>query len=133
MSLSAWRRLRDTALLAKATLLKTRLRAALDNEDLVALAEYGIAESDYTLYSKELADYQAVVESPSGGIATRKALTAALRPDFREVSVLLKSLDRLVLRFRTTDAGKAFAENWKNARVIRNFGATNPEPVPPTP
>jgi hypothetical protein len=133
LSVSGWRRLRDTALLAKATLLKTRLRSALDNEDLPTLGEYGIAEADYTAYSKELADYQAVIESPSGGIATRKALTAALRPDFREVSVILKSMDRLVLRFRTGDPGKALAANWITARVVRDLGANNPVPGPPTP
>jgi hypothetical protein len=133
LSLSAWGRLRDTALLAKATLLKTRLRTAIDS-DTPGVLPYGITETDHTNLVKELTDYAAVIESPSGGIATRKALTAALRPSFREVSVILKSMDRLVLRFRSTVPGKAFADNWFTARVVRNLGANNPEPpAPPVP
>ena len=132
LSLSAWRRLRDTALLAKATLLKSSLTEALA-ADPVALAAHGLEPADLADLTKELDDYAAVIESPSGGISTRKALTAALRPDFREVSVTLKSLDRLVLRFRRTPEGAAFAENWKTARIIRDLGANNPDPEPPTP
>lgn len=133
LSLSAWRRLRDTALLTKATLLETRLTA-----ELLAspgpLLPYGLEPADLNALSSEIGDYRNVIASPSGGIATRKALTAALRPSFREVSVILKSMDRLALRFRSTPAGKAFADNWKTARVVRDLGANNPdEPVPPTP
>ncbi len=96
-----------------------------------ALVAYGLSPVDLADLTKELDDYAAVIETPSGGIATRKALTAALRPDFREVSMTLKSMDRLVLRFRRTPAGEAFAENWKTARVIRDLGANNPNPSPP--
>lgn len=132
LSLDAWRRLRDTALLAKAVLLETRLIDALA-ADAPGLVPYGIAPADLTAYSAELEDYRTVIESPSGGIATRKALTAALRPSFREVLGILKAMDRLALRFRSTQEGAAFAENWKTARVVRDLGANNPEPVPPTP
>lgn len=133
LSLNAWSRLRDAALLAKANLLKDRLRAILDTEALPLLAQYGITEQDHTDLTTEIADYAGVIASPSGGIATRKALTAALRPAFREVSATLKAMDRLVLRFRNSAPGTAFADNWKTARVIRNLGANSPEPVPPTP
>lgn len=133
LSISGWRRLRDTALLAKATLLKDRLRIILDNEDPVELDTYGLAEGDHAALTKELDDYASVIASPSGGIATRKALTVALRPAFREVSEILRSMDRLVLRFRTSPEGRAFAENWVTARVVRDLGANNPDPVPPTP
>ncbi len=130
LSISGWRRLRDTALLAKATLLKDSLTEALAT-NAPALAEYGLSPADLIDLEKELTDYAAVIKAPSGGIATRKALTAALRPDFREVSVTLKSMDRLILRFRRTPEGAAFAENWKAARTIRNLGSNNLEP--PTP
>ncbi len=40
---------------------------------------------------------------------------------------------RLVLRFRTTPEGKAFAANWKTARTVRDLGSNNPDPEPPTP
>lgn len=132
LSLSAWRRLRDTALLAKATLLQSRFSAALI-ADAVGLAEYGLDPEDLATYGKELEDYRKVIESPSSGIASRKALTASLRPAFREVSATLKAMDRLILRFRKTDAGKAFADNWKTARTIRDLGANNRGPLPPSP
>lgn len=133
LSLNKWRRLRDTALLAKATLLQTRLNDALlaHPDDLLT---YGLEPADLTRLGTELGEYGNVIESPSAGIATRKALTAALRPAFREVSLILKSMDRLVLRFRTTPEGIAFADNWKTARVVRDLGTNNPEPpAPPTP
>ena len=133
LSLSAWRRLLDTALLAKATLLETRLTAALLSSP-GPLLPYGLEPADLTKLTAEIVDYRNVIASPSGGIATRKALTAALRPSFREVSVILKSMDRLVLRFRSTVPGKAFADNWKTARVVRDLGSNTPdEPEPPTP
>ncbi len=132
LSLSKWQGLRDTALLAKATLLKTRLTATLA-ADAPGLAGYGITPADLTLYTKELADYEQVIQNPSGAIATRKALTAALRPEFREVLNILLSMDRLVLRFRGTPEGKAFAANWKTARTVRDLGSNNPDPEPPTP
>ncbi len=131
LSLSSWQRLRDAALLAKATLLKDRLTAALA-EDAAGLLPFGIEPADLTAYEEQLGDYQAVIESPSGAIATRKALTAALRPFFREVSATLKSMDRLVLRFRRSDPGKAFADNWKTARTVRDLGANNPEHAAPS-
>ena len=77
ISLSRWQGLRDTALLAKATLLKNRLRNAIDNEPPDQLSTYGIVEQQHTDLDAELEDYKTVIESPSGGIATRKALTAA--------------------------------------------------------
>ena len=66
--------------------------------------------------------------------AGRKALTAALRPKFREVAELLTKMDRVVLRFRKTEAGAHFAAAWKNARIIRDLGGSAPgEPGAPTP
>ena len=50
-------------------------------------------------------------------------------------------MDRLVLRFRGTDGGRAFAAAWQAARIIRDYGhgpatpppAPSPEPAPPQP
>ena len=57
---------------------------------------------------------------------------AALRPKFREVARLLTKMDRIVLRFRKTEAGANFAAAWKNARIIRDLG-TSTAPTDPTP
>ncbi len=43
-------------------------------------------------------------------------------------------MDRLVLRFRRTESGAAFANAWTASRIIRDLGAsasTKPEPVVP--
>ena len=51
----------------------------------------------------------------------------ALRPSFGEVTALLGKMDRLVLRFRTTEPGTRFATAWKAARTIRDLGQSDPE------
>ena len=133
LSLSTWQGLRDTDLLAKAKLLHQKLSAALAT-DATALADYGLDAADATLLAKETSDYETLIANPAAAISGRKALTAALRPKFREVAQLLAKLDRIVLRFRKTEAGANFAAAWKNARIIRDLGGSAPgEPGAPTP
>ena len=131
LSLSAWQRLRDTELIAKAKLLHQKLTAALAT-DAAALADYGLDAADATLLAKETTDYEKLIANPAAAISGRKALTLALRPKFREIGHLLGKMDRLVLRFRKTEAGTRFAEAWKAARIIRDLGMAGPaEPTPP--
>ncbi|MGL4399982.1 MAG: hypothetical protein ACRCXD_08945 [Luteolibacter sp.] len=131
LSPSAWQILRDTELLAKAKLLHDKLTAALAT-DAAALVPYGLDATDATLLAQETADYEKLVATPAAAISGKKALTKALRPSFREVSELLGKMDRLVLRFRKTEAGARFAEAWKAARIIRDLGGSAPaEPTPP--
>lgn len=132
LSLSAWRRLRDTELLAKAKLLHKKLTAALA-ADTTGLAGYGLEPADAAILAKETADYETHVATPAAAISGRKALTQSLRPSFREVGELLAKMDRLVLRFRKTEAGNRFADAWQAARLIRDLGQAAPaEPVPAT-
>jgi hypothetical protein len=121
LSFSAWQGLRDTALIAKAKLLHQKLSSALAT-DAAALAKYGLDAADATLLAKETADFESLVANPAAAISGRKALTAALRPKFREVSQLLAKMDRLVLRFRRTEAGTRFSDAWKSARNVRDIG-----------
>ena len=135
LALSTWQGLRDVELIAKAKLLHDKLTAALAT-DAAALVEYGLDATDATLLAKETADYEKLVATPAAAISGKKALTLALRPSFREVSELLGKMDRLVLRFRSTEAGARFAEAWKAARQVRDLGQAAPaedEPTPPTP
>ena len=108
LSLSAWERLRDTELIAKAHLLHQKLTAALA-ENPTELAEHDLTEADATLLAKELGDFEKITADPSAAISRRRALTLALRPRFQEVGALLKKMDRLVLRFRRSEPGPAFA------------------------
>ena len=134
LALSTWQGLRDVELLAKAKLLHSKLTAALAT-DAAALVEYGLTAADATLLAKETADYEQLLATPAAAISGRKALTLALRPSFGEVTELLVKMDRLVLRFRTTEPGTRFAAAWKAARQIRDLGQSSPEkqnnPTPP--
>jgi hypothetical protein len=90
--------------------------------------------ADATLLAKELADFEQITADPAAAISRRRALTVTLRPRFAEVGRLLKKMDRLVLRFRRTEPGTAFASAWQASRTIRDLGATagtEPEPVIP--
>jgi len=124
--------LRDVALIARAKLLQSTLTAALA-ENPSSLAEYGLTPADATLLAKETADFEAIVADPAAAISSRKALTAALRPKFREVGELLAKMDRLVLRFRKTAPGTRFVETWQATRIIRDLGeaAAPATPAPP--
>ena len=132
LSLSAWQTLRDAALIGKARVLQQKLTEALAT-DAAALADYGITAADATQLAKELADFENITADPSLAISRRRSLTVTLRPRFREVSQLLKKMDRLVPRFRKTEAGTAFANAWTAARIIRDLGGSAPQPTPPAP
>jgi len=136
LSLSAWQRLRDTELVAKAKLLHQKLTAALA-ADAAALADYGLDATDATTLAKETADFETIIANPAAAISSRRALSVSLRPKFREVGELLAKMDRLILRFRGDEAGIRFAEAWQAARTVRDLGAAAPatpaEPTPPTP
>jgi hypothetical protein len=133
LSLNGWQSLRDTALIARAHLLHSSLTAALA-ENATSLAEHGLTTADATLLKKETSDFEKIVANPAAAISSRKALTAALRPQFREVSELLKKMDRLVLRFRNTAPGKTFADTWNATRIVRDLGISAPaQSTPPAP
>ena len=132
LSRSAWDRLRDPALLAKAKLLKQKLDAALAT-DAAALADYGLTPADPAALAKETADYEAIIAAPATAISVRRAHTRALRPSFRDAADILKSLDRLVRRFSSAPNGPRFIDAWTAARVIRDLGSHVTPPQEPTP
>jgi hypothetical protein len=132
LSLNAWQRLRDTALIAKARLLHQKLTAALAS-DADGLATHGLTPADATLLAKETDDFERITADPAAAISRRRALTLALRPKFREVSELLRKMDRLVLRFRRTQPGAAFVAAWQASRIVRDLGSSAPATPPPTP
>ena len=133
LSRSAWTRLRDAALLAKAKLLQQKLDAALA-ADAAGLADYGLTATDSLALAKETADYEAIIAAPATAISIRRAHTRALRPTFREAGDMLKSLDRLVTRFAKEPDGPRFIDAWTAARVIRDLGSRSGDGGPtPTP
>lgn len=130
-SATRWHTMRDTSLLEKARLVHQKLLASLDT-DAAGLEEHGLDAADATALLKEIGEYAEIIQSPQAAKASRKALTLSLRPRFREISLILQSMDRLAPRFRSTEAGKQFAASWKNARNIIDLGH-GPAPTPPTP
>jgi hypothetical protein len=133
LSLTAWQRLRDTELIAKARLLHQKLTAALA-ENPTELADYDLSPADAILLAKETADFEKITADPAAAISRRRALTVTLRPKFAEVGQLLKKMDRLVFRFRRTEPGAAFAGAWETSRIIRDLGGSAPaEPEPAAP
>lgn len=70
------------------------------------------------------------IAQPATAITERKALTASLDTAYRAVAALLESMDRLVLRFRASAGGSAFAAAWQAARIIRDDGHGTPPPAP---
>lgn len=132
LSPSAWGRLRDAELIAKARLLQQKLDAALA-ADAPALAEYGLLPTDSAALAKEADDYAAIIAAPSTAISIRRAHTIALRPTFREANAILDSLDRLVLRFAPRPDGPRFLDAYTAARVIRDLGSRSTPPTEDTP
>jgi hypothetical protein len=132
LSLSSWQDFRDTELIAKARVLHKKLTEALAS-DAADLAEHDLTPADAAQLAKELADFELIIADPSAAISRRRALTVTLRPKFREVSELLKKMDRLVLRFRKTEPGTAFANAWAASRIVRDLGGSAPDSPPPAP
>jgi hypothetical protein len=120
-SITTWHTMRETSLLEKARFVHGKLVAALAT-DVAGLDDYGLEAADAAALLKEINEYAEIIKSPQTAKVTRKTLTVALRPSFRDVSEILVSMDRLVLRFRTDAAGKQFAAGWKNARRITDLG-----------
>ena len=94
--------------------------------DATELAEHALIPADATLLAKELAEFGNITADPAAAISRRRALTRALRPKFAEIGRLLKKMDRLVLRFRRTEPGTAFAGAWAASRVVRDLGGFTP-------
>jgi hypothetical protein len=123
LSRSGWRKLRDEQLLARARTVLLRL-AEEPSAQSGDLAHYGLTPEDRSAEAKEIGDYEAVMHAPTTAISGRKAITQALRPHFREVSDLLNSRDKLVLRFNATADGQAFIRAYQSARIIRDSGGS---------
>jgi hypothetical protein len=121
LTLPQWQRLRDTALLEKAKFLHRSLTVTL-GDHAASLAEHGLGAADAAALAKETADFEAIIAAPIAAISRRSAYTRALRPLFREVSDLLARMDRLILRFRRSDAGLRFVDSWHAARALRHLG-----------
>lgn len=136
LPLSAWQRLRDQALVQKARLARDLAQGVVAGPQSAAAVAYGITAAAVTALTGEIADYDALLTAPQQKIAGRKASTRQFRTRFNAVEAKFESLDRLVVQFRTTEAGRDLIAALVTSRVIRDLGvgpAPTPVPPPPTP
>jgi len=85
-----------------------------------------------TTLTNEATDFAGVHTLPQQMITGKKSFTLQLRPRYKAVERLFKSLDRLILQFRGTPAGLALIAAYQAARNTFDRGA-GPGPPPPTP
>lgn len=124
-SLHDLRRLRDEEAIAKMREVRDLTRNLVENDDsaiATAAAKYGITEARFLAVHKEVEEFAAVIAAPQASIAQRAALTKQLRDRFNAVEALFVSLDRLILAFDDTEAGRALIAAYQASRVIRKAG-----------
>ncbi len=131
-SISAWRTLREESLVARARIVEKNLGTTL-TADAAGLVDYDLDAADLTALSAAIASYNDIIHSPQAAIANRKSLTKAARPTFRDMSNILGSLDKLILRFRKTDAGRQFVDAYLASRIVRDLGTSPAKDDPTTP
>ncbi len=133
LALSEWQGLRDQPLLATATNLRDKAQAIVAGPDSATAATYGITAAEVTTLTNEAADFAGVITLPQQKITGKKSLTQQLRPRYRAVEQLFKSLDRLILQFGGTPAGLALIAAFQAARNTFDRGAGPAPPTPPGP
>lgn len=131
-SLSAWRRLRDQALLDQARIARDLAQTVVSGPAAATAVTYGITAAAVTALTDEIDDYAAVITAPQQSIAVRKALTAQLRDRYNAVEAHFEALDGLIPQFNTTEAGRQLIAAYQASRVIRDLG-TGPAPTPTPP
>lgn len=94
------------------------------NDNIAALAAYGITALMLTDMQNAITAYLAKVPAPSTAKLTKKTATLNLSNLFKATDVILKmQLDKLMLQFKTSHPD--FYNNYVAARVIIDLGATH--------
>jgi len=128
-SKSAWRGMRDAALLANAREVIRVAGVLLAGADADKAAECGITAATVAACRKEADDYEAVISLPQQAIAGRKATTARMRDRFNAVEAVFAGLDGLVEQF----SDKTFVAAYHAARTVRDLGRGPAAEAPPSP
>ena len=106
-------------------------RIALVNDNLAAMADFGIDAAAVTVWQNALDAYVAVLETPREAINARHLNTVGLKDTFSETSLLFKEqLDPLMMVFKLYNPDLYAA--YKQARMIidRKGSGTDPKPIP---
>ncbi|HEY5894390.1 MAG TPA: hypothetical protein VIT91_14290 [Chthoniobacterales bacterium] len=130
LTASDWLRLRDLQLLAKSKLVVDAAETLANGPAAADAAKYGITPATVTALVKERNEYDKMVNAPGVAISVRKALTNGFRPAFSIVEEKFKDLDKLILQFGGSEAGRGLVAAWKNARMQKGPGSGNGQPAP---
>ena len=106
-------------------------RIGLINDNLAAMADFGIDTASVTAWQDALDAYVAVIESPREAINARHLNTVGLKDIFSETSELFnEQLDPLMMVFKLSDPDLYAA--YKQARIIidRKGSGTDSQPIP---
>ncbi len=106
-------------------------RITLINDNLPAMADFGIDAAAVTQWTDALSAYVAMLESPREAVNTRHLNTVALKDVFSQTSDLFnEQLDPLMLVFKLSDPDLYAA--YKQARIIidRKGSSSGPAPIP---
>ncbi len=107
--------------------------ANLATTNLAALADYGIAQTDIATLTSLTTQFHNIKTAPRAAVAGRSGETDTL-PDkiANATSILRNRLDKLMTRFKTSNA--QFYQSYLTARVIVDRGGSSPNAKPaPTP
>ncbi|MBL9154147.1 MAG: hypothetical protein JNK37_16760 [Verrucomicrobiales bacterium] len=129
-TLTAWRKLRDEALIQRARLLEQEAGELATGADAALAADYGITPASVAALKKEADDYQSVVNLPQGAIDDRVVLTRNLPIKSREVATKFDELADLILQFKLVPGGAPFVELYFQSDQILDRGH-GPRPKAP--
>ncbi|MDB6173437.1 MAG: hypothetical protein JWL59_2748 [Chthoniobacteraceae bacterium] len=121
LSLSEFQRLRDQQLIQRAQVVYD-LALPLTLGEKPPGAAHGIDAELLRALQTDLTNYDEVVSKPKQARATKKTQPSQVADASAELSVLLKSLDKLIVHFRGSVAGDELVESWFNARRIDSIG-----------
>lgn len=115
---------------AASVLARTRDILAAATEQLANLADYGVTQAQLTDFAARIEAFDALHTKPRQQVTKTSVATRNLEVRFRATDVLLnKRLDKLVVRFKTSDP--AFYKNYQAARTIVDLpGSRHPAGTP---
>lgn len=107
-------------------------RYTLVNDNVAAMADYGLTPTHMTTWQDAITDYENAVASPREAINTRSTHTDQLKTTFDDTMSLLKdNIDPVMLNFKTSDPD--LYSGYEKARIIIDRtgqgGGTDPNPT----
>ena len=109
-----------------------RERLTLVNDNLIALADYGITAAITTVWATAIDNYDAALGRPRLAVTTRSTKTQTIKSLISETGKLLKNvIDPLMAPFQTQDP--ELFDGYTKARIIIDRRGQGNNPTPPTP